>query len=692
MKLFSLHLKKQQWLMIFLMALIFIYLVVRNTGLNPIVFADELIYSTFARSTPLRDVTIPSYLYFLLFSLSNSCGDHFLDCTRLVNTLFFIAGIPFLYLIAKQVTSVRVAATVAILCALAPFNSYTVYFMPESMFFFSFTLLSWVALTKTQLPPVQYGFITGSILGLMSLIKIHALFLLPAFCLFVIFFHWSNRKETWIKSSLVVICCTFSTMFAIKFSLGYVFAGSAGLQIFGGLYGTQAEGSLGTNVFATFVKWLPALLFSLKGHLMAIVLLFALPLASIIYLACSTLARAETPSNKLAVHVYALLMLAAAFLLAVTYTASIADFSPVDSVRLHMRYYNFTFPLLIIVAASGIETKISSLSTHSSMIALLLAAALIYSTIRLQPDYTLNFVDGPEIAALAKNVLEFRTIVGVEVALIILWAFNKSLASRLFIFLLLPLCMVNSDINIRSFLKASGNTNSFDSAGIFARHYLSDSDRKELSIAGTDLGQLMRAKFHADQASIATIDLAPQAALELSQAPRHKKWLLVVGDHALPSELKPKIVTKDYALIQMQSSHQRIGSVKFSTNGSNDILASVTGLSIAENWGRWSMAKQVTLYFTSALPKNCNLLLKAQAYGPNVGQAFIIKIGEVEKSFRVSHSSEDVFIQLQTDGTVKTMTIEIPQPVSPQELGSGTDRRQLGLGLTELEIGSYVEN
>ena len=59
-------------------------------------------------------------------------------------------------------------------------NVYTAYFMPESTYYFGFAVLSWIALTRGQWGWARRALATGAVLGLMSLVKVHALFLLPA--------------------------------------------------------------------------------------------------------------------------------------------------------------------------------------------------------------------------------------------------------------------------------------------------------------------------------------------------------------------------------------------------------------------------------------------------------------------------------------------------------------------------------
>jgi phosphoglycerol transferase len=90
------------------------------------------------------------------------------------------------------------------------------------------------------------------------------------------------------------------------------------------------------------------------------------------------------------------------------------------------------------------------------------------------------------------------------------------------------------------------------------------------------------------------------------------------------------------------------------------------------------------------LPRRLTIMLKARAFGPNADQPFILRVGRSVSSFRVPATARDMLLQMETDGTAKTMTIEVPQPVSPRQLGQSGDTRQLGLGLVSLEISSPV--
>jgi len=124
------------------LAVLFVWLMHRSFGYSPTVFSDEWYYSRLSRLQPLGDAVLPSYLYLWLYRITNVCGEGFLDCARLLNTLFLVGAAPFVYLTGRAFTGARTAAAIALLATLAPMNLYTAYFMPETPYYFGFSVVA----------------------------------------------------------------------------------------------------------------------------------------------------------------------------------------------------------------------------------------------------------------------------------------------------------------------------------------------------------------------------------------------------------------------------------------------------------------------------------------------------------------------------------------------------------------------
>jgi phosphoglycerol transferase len=117
-------------------------------------------------------------------------------------------------------------------------------------------------------------------------------------------------------------------------------------------------------------------------------------------------------------------------------------------------------------------------------------------------------------------------------------------------------------------------------------------------------------------------------------------------------------------------------------------VISVTGLSRAEKWGRWSDGKSVSVRFASCLPDGpIEVLLTANAFGPNVESPILVRVGENAARFRLSAHTADVSVVVPHDSSCQTLlTFDVPNPASPEALGQSRDPRLLGIGFTQLRV------
>lgn len=115
-------------------------------------------------------------------------------------------------------------------------------------------------------------------------------------------------------------------------------------------------------------------------------------------------------------------------------------------------------------------------------------------------------------------------------------------------------------------------------------------------------------------------------------------------------------------------------------------LVAVSGMSGSEPWGRWSDSKLVLFKFKQPLPVKFTLTLTGGAYGPNIGQPFIVKAGVVTKELSfpsdpfLKPTSQSLSFQLKDP--VDVLEINVPQPTLPQT----GDARKLGIGIITLKI------
>ena len=77
--------------------------------------------------------------------------------------------------------------------------------------------------------------------------------------------------------------------------------------------------------------------------------------------------------------------------------------------------------------------------------------------------------------------------------------------------------------------------------------------------------------------------------------------------------------------------------------------------------------------------------LDAAAFGPNVGKPFVVRLGKQVRTVTLPEKHGEVVIDFDGDAE-QVMTIEVPQPTSPRDVGAGEDARTLGIALYRMQI------
>jgi phosphoglycerol transferase len=663
-------------------AVLFITLLFRNSGLYPVVFGDEYLYSKFSRLIPFADSEFPNYLYLVIYRTTNLCGDGFLNCARILNTLFFVASTPFIYLTSRLVCTRDVASLVAILALLGPINSYTAYYMPDSLYYFSFWLLTWSVLQLDNSSNIKSWFFGGILLGLSALIKPRALFILPAVVSYVLFV--SRKKEgQWVLEALrnasVFVVFTFLT----KFLISYFIAGKAGLTIFPPAYTSIATSSTTSN-FQRYLELLVLSGKSFKGHVLAICLMFGMPIAFAIKASLDSVLSKEEASQDQKISFYALLILINLILVVSFYSASTVNYGPYESItRLHMRYYNFALPLLPMIAASQLsfETTPNALKWRA-ITAFPIGAAILYAIYTNLIPYTPNFVDSPELRGFSFNQAVFYILSGISFFALALWVYAARIGARVFVYLFIPLTVVFSTFYVNQELRQHLVPDVFAKAGIFTKQYLSNEDLSKLVIAGSDQIGLFRSLFYLDNPQTSLQMIPKGSSYDQSKLPVGTEWVLVIGDHSLPEETFFQLPIDGFTLARITGSNL----VDFKKSSWPGIIAKSRGLSHTEAWGTWSSGDVVTLEFLMPLPEKFAIHLVAHAFGYNVGKEFVAHVGESSKSFVLGASPEEKVLKFINPQRVKTIKIYVPSPISPKELRINEDDRSLGIAFTMLRI------
>lgn len=172
-------------------------------------------------------------------------------------------------------------------------------------------------------------------------------------------------------------------------------------------------------------------------------------------------------------------------------------------------------------------------------------------------------------------------------------------------------------------------------------------------------------------------------------------WLLTLSTVALLLYVVGlyELVKHDYlSSIKLGSEyHNKLeDGIYFSRADLPNFIQSISGISSAEKWGRWTNANAgpTIITFKNELPSQFILELTAISYGQNGNAPTKIIIGKSVHEITISSDIAATY-RIVFDGVKDERQIEIrpPFPMSPNQKNSNSsDGRKLGIGLISLKI------
>ena len=661
----------------------FIYILFKSLGLYPLVMSDEYSYSKYSRLLQLSQEFLPNYLYFFIYSSTSYCGDGFLQCSRALNSAFFVCSFPFIYLASRLVVARAASFFIAAVSILGPLNSYTAYYMPDSLYFFFFWVFCWFTLRLDFRSSLASWLASGAILGVCSLVKPHAFFLIPAVILYMLYIGYKALAVS-LRCVVARVIVFVLAIFVVRIVLGYLLAGQSGLSIFGSLYSSEiSKASGGVQKYIDLTR---LGIYSAVGHILSLSVLFGLPLA----IALTTLGKSffskddARPEQKISMFlIVALLVLISVVAL---FTASVSSSGVYETVgRLHMRYYDFLFPMFLIIAAAQIiSVEGNELRWVRLVSGVPISVAILYVLFNGLAGYSPGFVDSPSLRGITANVKVFFVFSLISFALMVLWVVGSKKSIIVFLYCYVPLSMGYSSFYLSKEVYTAIKPTIFDSAGIFAKQYLPVQELPHTLVVGRDVAGLYRTLFHIDNAD-ARLEALPEGKLyDFSTVPEQAQWILAVGEGLLPEKKAGefRVEMNGFRLVRVSGKME----VDFARDSWPGILESVGGFSWAEPWGRWSDARTISLKFLEPLPEHLKITIVGRAFGPNVGKVVTLSLGTEKAEFSLGGAIEEKVVYLRNNGYSRSVFIDVPDPVSPKEMGASTDGRKLGIGLVKLRV------
>lgn len=666
--------KNSVYILILISFITFIYTVIRNYGLYPSV-VDELVYVNNAYINGLKNAQVPDYLHRIIFANTKFCHNGWLDCARLLNSIFFISALPLIYLISRRYTGVIVSLILVTIIAFGTVSSYTAYFMPEPLYWYFFWLLTWYV-TKIQYLKTSNIIVASILLFILYSIKPHASFLIPSLIIYFSYLGISRNEK-------IINIIKFNLKFIIliiiyKLLTQLLIDGSINLKIFGNTYS-----SVGDSIYIKLLNkenlfiFINAIKVVSLSNIIGIICIFCIPIILIIYYFVSS------NTNNLIIKkdfvIYTTLVVFPLILVSIIFTAGFTLNNPPEILRVHTRYYGFSLPLLLISAAiiSEIDFK------KNNIITFIIIAPIIISILFLMngvlDKYTINAVDGPEIRGLVGSVKGMNILGSIGIGLCILFLINRRLAFIFYLMIFQVSFLLISNIVVNKELRNRLYSTPYDRAALFAKEYLPIGLRSRLLLLGQPdaLGILSLSQIYLRNKD-AKIKVAQEGdILRSDELPHDINWIAYSGTYGFNFNTKEIFKGEGFDLIYIP----RYYPMKFSEERWPGMIQSTSGLGVAEPWGRWTIAKNVEIRFTDDLPRKFILTINGSPYGSNVNKDIIVRVGNESKKFQFHPNENKVAISFDLHKQSKVITFEIPEPKSLPNGGPA-----LGVGLTELNI------
>jgi phosphoglycerol transferase len=590
-----------EWLVLGI-ASVFAYwiLTVRLVGVSVSVLIDEYSYVLDAHYRELTEAYYPNHLFQLVYSITKTCGPEFYSCARGINAFFVVASGIVIYGLAKFISEKKwMAATVFLGSVFGSFGTYTAYFMPEAIFNF-FMVLFFFGLVKfgnSDRVIVWVGL--GTVLGIASLAKPHALFVIPALLIYI-FLATRATKTSYQLHALKRLGFFLATVLVSKLGIGYLVAGPKALSLFGSYGGVTVDSNfvsssaelVGSTLLAE--STLSNVLVTSWGQTLMMTMILGLSLAVAI---TGLLSSWTKDSIRFSAFQFRTLF-AIALLNMMAVTALFEAWQGLTN-WMHTRYSSYLIPLALIVLVEAFSNShiVSNKILKRAVIGIFLVLSAIALVTAAIP-YGANWIDAPDFRAHIDNPALSSFAIVVAVALAIWWVWRDQtpmLAGLIFA----VLAAIGSGTYISTFLVQNfGQDTTYDHLGRVLRDYIPEDELNQTVLVGDNNTNMERALFTSLSGTARAV-LAPAEGLNLAELDNTNRWLVKVGEPVINELGEPTIQGRGYALYSLSDSNTLVPR-------KNEFLAATSPCSSGDSTG-WSCGSETFATLEGLIPQRARL-------------------------------------------------------------------------------------
>jgi phosphoglycerol transferase len=574
-------------------ALAYWILTVRLVGVSVSVLIDEYSYVLDAHYRGLAEAYYPNHLFQLVYSITKTCGPEFYSCARGINAFFVVASGIVIYGLAKFISGKKwMAAIVFLGSVFGSFGTYTAYFMPEAIFNFFMVLFFFGLVRYGNSDRVLVWVAIGTVLGIASLAKPHALFVIPALLIYI-FLATRATKTSYLLHFLKRLGVFLTTVLVSKLGIGYLIAGPKALSLFGSYGGVTVDSNfvsssaklVGSTLLAE--STLTNVLVTSWGQTLMMTMILGLSLAVAIIGLLSSWTR--DPMKFSAFQFRTLFAIALLNMMAV---AALFEAWQGLTNWMHTRYSSYLIPLALIVLVEAFSNSL--VASNKIVKRVVVGIFLVLSAIALVTaaiPYGANWIDAPDFRAHIDNPALSSFAIVVAIALAIWWIWRDQ-APMLAGLIFAVLAAIGSGTYISSFLVQSfGQDTTYDHLGRVLRDYIPEDELNRTVLVGDNNTNMERALFSSLSGTARAV-LAPAEGLNLAELGNTNRWLVKVGEPVISDLSEPTIQGRGFALYSLSDSNTLVprknkflGATSPCTSGDspgwscgNETLATLEGL------------------------------------------------------------------------------------------------------------------
>jgi phosphoglycerol transferase len=540
----------------------------RVSAVNPAILGDEYLYSINARHAAPWDPSpagdFSNYLFNLVYSSTNLCGDAFYTCGKILNLIFFVGFLTIVFIIAVRFLNYWVALGFTVAAGLSPISVYTSMFLPESMYFFMISLVFLAVLKAAQSYAWKDWALVGALIGVASLVKPHAWLSAIAIGIFLVVLGLTQAKHRFKPLFKAVGAISVGAILG-RIVIGFLVAGPRALDFFG-IY-------LGADVLATVADGVPPqaaesteivgsspmngviALFGtqLNVHVLTLVALIGVAFIGLV-VGLAELIRTRQPTPVTVLSLFMFIWLVSMTIEIIMFTGWITGGGDDHTGRVLSRYYDFLFVFVPLAGLSALsskfaaETKIWIRLPLAGLMLLLLTPAFtgFFATLEIQ------IADAPNLAGLVVNLDVFNAVAMIGFLGLLVFAFQPKFTPWVFV-LLLPASMVATGYTIQGeYDRIRGYENPQDIAGKYLNQNLTAAEIDATWIIATSRFEATNVAIWADSPTIKYELFAPGGVLDDSLTPEGTKYILATGNLSYAGEAMETITGDGYILYKLK--------------------------------------------------------------------------------------------------------------------------------------------